>query len=210
MKKTRTRKIEIPKGITPDEFFMRFVPETFQKNVKDYDMSGYHGINLDIQFNISGPGGGNYGLKMIDGTDVETCQGTIPGPALTYTFSSKHFGETVDGKISWFPLDIVFDPEALQDEFSPEQAHEEMDILEGIYGQADMRVAGETGDVAELRMNFHGKSDPAVIFNTNHIIVKEIQDNKYTVMEAFMAGKIKVDGPVEFAMHVMALAPEDD
>ncbi len=208
--KKRTRRIDIPQGITSEEFFVRFVPETFRKNVTDYDMSPYHGINLDIQFNISGSSGGDYGLKMINCTEVETSQGTIPDPILTYTFTSKAFGDAVDGKLPWFPLDIVFDPEALKDEFSPDQAHEEMDILEGIFGQADIRVTGETGEVAELRMNFHGQTEPAVTFNTNHTIVKEIQDEKYTVMEGFMAGKIKVDGPVEFAMHVMALAPEDD
>ena len=41
-------------------------------------------------------------------------------------------------------------------------------------------------------------------------IVEEIQDKENTVMEAYMASKIKLDGPVEFAMHVMALAPEDE
>jgi len=210
MKRKRTRKIEIPKGITPEEFYLRFVPETYRKNVKNHDMSGYKGIDLDVQFNITGRNGGEYGLKVMDGTDVETSQGKVADPVLTYTFSSKHFEEAVEGKYPWLPLDMAFDPEAVQENFTPEQAHEEMEILRGIEGQADMRVRGNNGEVVDLRMNFHGATEPAVVFITTEGIVEEIREKKYTVMEAFMAGKVKVEGPVEFAMHVMALAPEDE
>ncbi len=59
-------------------------------------------------------------------------------------------------------------------------------------------------------MNFGGGSEPAVIFDVDHRTLAEIQKQERTVMEAFMAGKIKVQGPMEFAMQILALAPEDD
>jgi len=210
MKKERKRKIEIPKGITPDEFFMEFVPVTYNREAGKYDMSGYRGFSLAVQINISGDGGGEWGLKMTDGVKVETVRGGISDPAITYTFSSSHFRQAADGEFPWLPLDIAFDPEAFQDDLSPEQAHEEMDILENLFGQADIRVAQKNGQLVEARLNFHRETEPSVVFNTTQEIVEDIEDREYTVMEAFMASKIKVDGPVEFAMHVMALAPEDE
>ena len=55
------RKIEIPKGITPEDFFMKFVPETYARESANIDMSGYEGFTLDVQFNITGEGGGEFG-----------------------------------------------------------------------------------------------------------------------------------------------------
>src|SRR4030042_1111956 len=165
MKKERKKKIEIPKGITPEAFFMDFVPKTYNANVKDYDMSGYRGFTLTAQLIITGADGGEYGLKMTDGVKVETFKGKVPDPVVTYTLSSSNFREAADGDFPWLPLDMAFDPEAFQDGFSPEQAHEEMDILEGINGQADIRVSRDTGEVVEVRLNFHGHTEPFVIFN---------------------------------------------
>ncbi len=204
------KKIEIPKGIEPEEFFMSFVPETYNENAKSYDMSGYKGFELAMQVNITGAKGGEFGIRMTDGVKVETFKGGIADPAVTYTFSVDYFREAIEGKLSWLPIDVAFDPEAFRDDLSPEQAREEMDILEGIEGQADIRVTMDTGKTAEVRLNFQGATEPSVIFNTTEKVVEEIESRENTVMEAFMASKIKVDGPVEFAMHVMALAPEDD
>ena len=208
--KDKKSKIEIPKGITSEEFFMRFVPETYNKNVREYDMSGYKGFTLTAQINITGTDGGEYGINMTDGVKVETTKDKIKDPVLIYTFNSKHFRDAVDGEFPWIPLDMAFDPEAFQDGFTPEQSHEEMDILDGLVGQADIRVTRGAGEVVDVRINFHGGTEPYVIFNTTQKIVEEIKEKEYTVMEAFMASKIRVDGPVEFAMHVMALAPEEE
>ena len=208
--KEREKKIEIPKGITPEEFFLDFVPKTYNQNVKGYDMSGYQGFTLTGQIIITGSDGGEWGLQMTDGVKVETRKGKIKDPVVAWTLSSRHFREAADGEFPWLPLDMAFDPEAFQEGFTPEQAHEEMDILEGLFGQADIRVAQDSGEVVEVRLVFHGATEPAVIFNTTQKIVEEIRDEEYTVMEAFMASKIRVDGPVEFAMHVMALAPEEE
>ncbi len=204
------KRIEIPKGIKPDEFFIDFIPKTYNKNVKDYDMSGYEGFSLIVQINITGEDGGTWAIKMNEGASVETFNGEVPNPAVTYTLSSKHFHDAVDGRFPWLPLEMAFDPEEFKDGFSPEQAHEEMDILGGLDGQADIRIVQESGEMVEGRLNFHGGTDPAVVFNTSQKIIEEIREREYTVMEAFMASKIRVDGPVEFAMHVMALAPEDE
>lgn len=206
----RKRKIAIPKDIKPEEFFLRFVPETYNGNVKNYDMSGYESMDLTVQFHITGPDGGEFGLRMLQGTKVETVRGGIPDPAIRYTFDGKHFQDAVNGMLPWIPVDMAFDPEALREGMTPLQAREETEILKGIHGQADIRVAMKSGGSVDARLNFHEGTQPAVVFHVTQRIVEEVKEKKYTVMEAFMASKIKVEGPVEFAMHVMALVPEDE
>ncbi len=202
--------IEIPKGITPREFFERFVPETFNRRVKAYDMSGYAGFTLNVQFCIDGPEpeGGKYGLRIIDGCRVETCIGPIDTPVITYSFAHNWFGEAVEGNLPWLPLKLAFDPQELRDTLSPEQAQEQMGILKGISGQAEVSLTTEKGAIASLRANFHQADDPAVVFRLTEPVVERIRAREITVMEAFMASLFKVEGPVEFAMHVMALAPD--
>ncbi len=209
-RKMSKTKIKIPEGIKPKEFFMEFVPKTYHENVKDMDMTEYNGFKIKVQFNITGTDGGEFGFKMMDGVKTETKNGQIDDPDVTLSFDQEYFYGAIKGKFPWIPLEIAFNPESLREEIPPSQAHEELDILEGINGQADIQVSMNDGSTAKLRSNFHGDTKPAVTFYVNEKIIKEIQDEKYTVMEAFMSSKMKVDGPVEFAMHVMALAPEKE
>lgn len=203
-------KVKIPKNITPEEFFLSFVPSTYNKRVNGYDMSSYKKLNWRLQFNIAGLDEGEFGIVMSGGNKLESFKGKIPDPQVTYSFDLKHFGEARDGQLPWVPLDAMCDPQALQDLLPPAQAEEQMAILKGTHGQAIVRVKRNDGAQTAVQINFHNASQPQVVFDVNQSVVEEIERKEKTVMEAFMAGKIKLQGPVEFAMHVMALIPEPE
>lgn len=202
------KKVEIPRGITPREFFLHFVPETYAERVQNYDMSGYEGFTFRAQFTIQGPEGGEFALLMTDGTSVETCEGECSDALISYQISQSDFGNAVEGHLPWLPLGVFFEPEELRDFLNPTQAAEQLSIMKGIKGQTDVHLTMNNGATAELRANFQGETTPAVTFFFTEPIIDEIRAGEYTIMEAFMAGRFRLKGPVEFAMHVMALAPD--
>ncbi|MBI2059888.1 MAG: SCP2 sterol-binding domain-containing protein [Nitrospirae bacterium] len=201
-------KINVPKDITPLEFFTRFVPENFHRRVKDCDMTEYRPLNLTLQFRITDIPDGEFGVKVIEGTRIEAFHGKMPNPQITYEFPLGHFREAVEGKLPWVPLEMAYNPEALRKGLTSGQVREQMELIGGVKGQAVVSVKREDDRVVDVKMNFHGADEPAIVFNVTHKVVEGIEKNEYTVMEAFMAGKIKLAGPLEFAMHVMALIPE--
>ncbi|MBI2890246.1 MAG: SCP2 sterol-binding domain-containing protein [Nitrospirae bacterium] len=207
---SQNHKIPVPENISPCEFFTRFVPETFNSRVKDFDMSGYKPLSLDVQFDILDLPEGRFGVSVREGARIEAVQGEVSNPTVTYALSQAHFREAVEGQLPWVPLEMTYNPAALRKGLSPNQVKEQMDIMKGVKGQATVCVKRHDGRTVDAKLNFHGAVEPAVVFNVAQKVVEEIERNEYTVTEAFMAGKIKLQGPVEFAMHVMALIPEKE
>lgn len=201
-------KINVPKDISPREFFTRFVPETYNERVKACDMEGYGPLNMDLQFHITDTPEGDFGVKVTNGTRIEAFQGKIPNPQVTYEFPLGHFRDAVEGKLPWVPLEMTYNPDALRKGLSPGQVKEQLELIGGVNGQAVVCVKRNDGREVDVKINFHGAAEPAIVFKVNEKVVEGVERNEYTVMEAFMAGKIKLTGPLEFAMHVMALIPE--
>jgi hypothetical protein len=204
-------KIEIPRGISPHAFFLEFVPEVYAREAKEVDMSAYADLDLSIQFDIRGDGGGVFGVNFRRGSEVVTSQGALADADMTYSFDRAQFDDALAGKFPWISLDAAFDPEALRESLPPGQVDDEIDMLADIEGQADIRIertAESGGGTATVRVRFGRGAEPAVTFHTREQVAEEIRAGSYTVMEAFMASKIKVEGPMEFAMHVMALVPD--
>ena len=204
-------KIEIPVGISPRAFFLEFVPEVYAREAKNVDMSAYQDLDLNIQFDISGDDGGVFGVNFRGGMEVLTSLGKLENADMTYSFDRAQFDDVVAGNFPWLSLDAAFDPEALRENLPPDQVDDEIDMLADIEGQADIQVertAESGGGTATVRVRFGTGAEPAVVFRTREGVAEEIRQGKCTVMEAFMASKIKVDGPMEFAMHVMALVPD--
>ncbi len=57
------------------------------------------GITADIQFDLSGDGGGAYWLKIADGS-IETGEGAVENPRMTVRATADDFASMISGNIA--------------------------------------------------------------------------------------------------------------
>jgi len=132
---------EIPKGIKPKEFFSKFLPEAFNTSVSDMDLSGYKGINFTMEFDVTGPEGGTYGLTLTDGDKLEVTQGSLEGAMLSIKMTDKVFMDGVSGNIPEFPIeDFLTSPQVMVTGLPPEEAKQRINDLKDITGMLEVEA----------------------------------------------------------------------
>ncbi len=197
--------IGIPKGIKPKEFFGKFLPEAFKASVGDMDVSGYKGINFTIEFDVTGPDGGTYGLSLADGDKLEITEGNLDGAMLTIEMSDKVFMDGLSGKIPEFPMeDFLANPQLLVTSLPPEEARQRIENLKSIKGM--METEARRGDeVIEFTVKFNGVTDPSckIIGDINNLMA--IMKGELNPVQAFMSGKYKITGSLPFAIELQRI-----
>lgn len=197
--------MEIPKGIKPKEFFGEFLPEAFKAGVGDMDVSGYKGINFTMEFDVTGPDGGTYGLTLTDGDKLEVKEGKLDGAMLTIDMSDKVFMDGLSGKIPEFPMeDFLANPQLLVTSLPPEEAKQRIGNLKGIKGM--MQSEAQRGDeVIELNIKFNGVADPSCKIIGDIDTLMAIMKGELNPVQAFMSGKYKITGSLPFAMQLQRI-----
>jgi putative sterol carrier protein len=86
-----------PEDITPDDFYLKWIPEQAAANpdqsakIKD--------INTVIQVVLTGEGGGNYYMELTGG-EIKTAKGKVDAPKLTITQAIEDWREINAGRLN--------------------------------------------------------------------------------------------------------------
>ena len=86
-----------PEGITPDDFYLKWIPEQAMANpdqtakIKD--------INTVIQVVLTGEGGGDYYMELTGGA-IKTGKGKADSPKLTITQAVEDWREITAGRLN--------------------------------------------------------------------------------------------------------------
>jgi len=179
--------------ITVKSYFEETVPKLFGEQLKAKPVPGMEGTEFTLQFNVTGGGGGLYGIVVKDGKEIKVTSGQIPNPLIEIEVAENDWRETVSGKA-----------EGVMDNFmKPERTSKKLfDVVKETKGLLILALTKDDGGVFQSKIKFNGADKPATTIKMKVADYVLMNQGKLAGPAAFMAGKMKIEGDMGFAMKL--------
>jgi putative sterol carrier protein len=182
---------EIPADVTPAMFFEQLMPAGFEAQVaqgtptpKDYV----------IQYNLTGEGGGTWNVAIKDGK-MSVKQGEADSH-LTISIPASDWKDALFGRNG---ADISL----LLPQSKPGRP-DGSEAAKRLRGTMAVELARE-GEPFKMEMAFGNASSPRTTVKSKIADYVAIQQGKLNGQEAFMTGRVRVEGDLAFLMQVVAI-----
>lgn len=190
------QELDIPGDISVSEFFESFVPETFNAVVSERPISGMEGTQFTLQVNLTGEDGSEYGISVRDARKMEVTRGTLDDPMLTVVAPYFAWRAGISGEIKG--AEMLTNPAQLAGMVDREM----YDMAKATRGTVVFNpVLGEGLDV-RIKIIFNGAEHPSVTLSAAPDVLAAMSTGELSGPEAFMQGKLKIDGYITFAMRM--------
>jgi hypothetical protein len=176
--------------ITPAQFFEEMVPAGFEADAASNPPQD----DATIQYVVTGDGGGEWALQIAGGK-LKVIRGRADNPLVTYTVSAKDLVDAVNGVGGAAPGLIV--PPRRQGRSGSGAA---VKALRGTMALNLTRPEG--GDPFKIEMCFNGAAAPRTTMTIAMADYIAMGEGKLNGQEAFMTGKMRVEGDMGFLMQV--------
>jgi len=200
--------VKIPKGIKPKEFFMKFLPETFETSVAGMDLSEYSGIDWRGEYTITGPDGGVFGVVIKDAKELTVTEGKLDDAWLNLEVSDQVFSGALDGKYPEIPMDKLEEglanPQNLITSLPPEEVKEKLEAFQSISGRMELSLTSGS-ETIDLAMIYNGEESPKCKMMGALSDIIGIMTKELNPVQAFMSGKFKIEGDMAFALKLQTL-----
>jgi hypothetical protein len=181
----------LPDSVTPEQFFEQLLPLGFAAQAQE----GPTPQDFTMQYHVTGPGGGDW-LVSISNGQMTTRKGT--GDAnLTFTLSVDDWRDAVlarDGAA----VSLIIPPRRPGRPDNSGRAKQ-------LKGTLAFELAREARDPFKVEMSFNNASTPRTTMKMKLPDCVAMQEGRLNGQEAFMTGKLKVEGDLGFLMQVAAL-----
>jgi putative sterol carrier protein len=182
---------EIPSDVSPAMFFEQLMPAGFQAQVeqglptpKDYA----------IQYKLTGDGGGDWHVSIKDGK-MSVTKGEAESH-LTISIATSDWKDAVFGRNGG---DIAL----LLPQAKPGRP-DGSEAAKRLRGTMAVELARD-GEPFRMEMSFGNTPSPRVTVKSKITDYVGIQQGKLNGQEAFMTGRVRVDGDLAFLMQVVAV-----
>jgi putative sterol carrier protein len=182
---------QLPDSVTPQQFFEELMPMGFAAQAQE---SGNTPRDFKIQFRLTGDGGGDWTVEVKDGK-MNGAKG-LGDANLTVTLSEKDWRDAVLGRNGASLGLIIPQPRPGR----PDNSARAM----ALKGTMALELARE-GDPFKVEMCFNNTAAPRTVLKMKLPEYLDMQSGKLNGQEAFMTGKIKVEGDMGFLMQIAAL-----
>ena len=190
------QELDIPGDISVSEFFESFVPETFTAVIAERPIPGMDGTKFTLQVNLTGVGGAEYGITVRDARKMEVAVGTIENPMLTVVAPYFAWRAGISGEIKG--AEMLTNPAR----FAGMVDREMYEAAETTRGTVIFNpVLGEGLDV-RIKIIFNGAEQPSVTLSAAPDVLAAMSTGELSGPEAFMQGRLKIDGDITFAMRI--------
>lgn len=183
---------QLPDSVTPAQFFEELMPMGFAAQAQE---SGNTPRDFKIQFKLTGDGGGDWTVDVKDGKMTGT-KGLATDANLTVTLSEKDWRDAVLGRNGASLGLIIPQPRPGR----PDNSARAM----ALKGTMALDLARD-GDPFKVEMCFNNAAAPRTVLKMKLQEYLDMQTGKLNGQEAFMTGKIKVEGDMGFLMQIAAL-----
>jgi hypothetical protein len=183
----------IPHDVSVEDYFKRYVPMGFQIWKKNNTPEGMEGTEFTMQFRIRGAGGGAYGIRVRDATEMEIVEGEMDHALLTIEMSEKDWRESVTGKFGSAD-------EWMQSQDRPSRRR--LEALRGIQGMLELELERPDGGVLESKTLFNMVNTPRVLLKMKLEDYVAMQKGELKGQEAFLSGKMRAQGDMAFLMRI--------
>ena len=183
---------EVSEDITPAQFFEQFLPMGFAAQAQ---AGGATPREIELAYQVTGDGGGEWMLSIKDGAMTARCGG---GDAhVKVTVGADDWRDAVLGRNGAALALLIPQPR-------PGRPDNTARVRE-LKGTVALELAREGADPYRQEMCFNGAATPRTLMKMNLAAYLDIQAGKLNGQEAFMAGRLKVEGDISFLMQVAML-----
>ncbi|MEW6271540.1 MAG: SCP2 sterol-binding domain-containing protein [Thermodesulfobacteriota bacterium] len=176
--------------ITPAQFFEQIVPAGFEADAAGNPPQD----DATVQYVVTGEGGGEWALQIAGGK-LNVVKGKVDSPLVTYTVSAADLIDAVNGANGAAPTLII--PPRRQGRPGAGAA---VKALRGTMALNLTRPQG--GEPFKLEMCFNGAAAPRTTMTMAISDYVAMGEGKLNGQEAFMTGKMRVEGDMGFLMQV--------
>ncbi len=181
-----------PESVTPDQFFEQLLPAGF---AAQRESGATVPQDFTMQYHITGEGGGDWHVTIKDGA-LTTKKGTDEA-VLTFTLSIDDFLDAILSRNGAAPAILLPASRPGRPDNSGRAK-----MLKGTIAQ---ELSRESGEPFKLEMTFNGAATPRTVLKIKLADFVAMQEGKLNGQEAFMTGRLRIEGDMAFMMQVAAL-----
>jgi SCP-2 sterol transfer family protein len=178
--------------VTPEQFFEELLPMGFQTQ---RDAGGAVPQDFTMQYVLTGPGGGEWAVTIQEG-HLSTTRGTHDA-VITFTLSIDDWRDAVLGR-NGASLALLL----------PQNRPGRPDNsgrVKQMKGTVAQELARDAGDPFKIEMCFNGAAAPRTVLKMKLADAIALQEGRLNGQEAFMTGRLRIEGDMAFMMQVAAL-----
>jgi putative sterol carrier protein len=189
-----------PAGITPEKFFMEWVPAQVE-SFKDLIAALGGDQTAAIGMRITGAGGGDWTI-VLEGGKVKVDKGIRADAVVTAIMGVENFIEAITGQ-----LEDLMQPPPGTENMTPEQAaakaKENLVAMKEIMGTARFTIEDASKPFTAM-MKFQGelKDEPDVTVTMDRETALAIASGKTNPQSAFMSGQVQIAGDLTILMQL--------
>jgi len=178
--------------VTPQQFFEQLLPTGF---AAQRESGAAVPQDFSMQYHVQGDGGGAWHVAIKDGA-MTTRQGTEDA-ILTFTLSLDDFLDAIHSRNGAAPTLLLPASRPGRSDTSGRAR-----MLKGTVAQ---ELSRDGGDPFKLEMKFNGSDSPRTVVKMKLDDFVAMQEGKLNGQEAFMTGRLRIEGDMAFMMQVAAL-----
>ncbi len=179
-------------SVTPEQFFGELLPAGFQAQ---RDAGGAVPQELTMQYVLTGDGGGEWAVTIKDG-QLATSKGRHDA-VITFTLSADDFRDAILGR-NGATLAILL----------PQNRPGRPDNsgrVKQMKGTVAQELARDGMDPFKIEMCFNGGEAPRTVLKMKLADFVAMQEGRLNGQEAFMTGRLRIEGDMAFMMQIAAL-----
>jgi hypothetical protein len=154
-----------------------------QEELKDTELT----LTLDIS-------GSLYSYIIKDGVNFDVKEGEIANPNVRISFSMESMSKMLDMK----NVDMLI---GMQRQLT----RQKFEVLSGLKGTSVFQITNSDGTISEITATFNDTQTPKALLRLSLENANLINSGKESPINLYMAGKMKIDGDIAFAMKLQPL-----
>lgn len=181
----------LPEDVTPSQFFEELMPMGFAAQVEG---GGTKPGDILLKYVLTGAGGGSWLVEIKDGK--MTAQKGDGEAVITTTVSADDWRDAALGRNGASLVLIIPQQKPGRPDNTPR--------VKQLKGTMALELSRD-GDPFRVEVCFNGAAAPRTIMKVKLPDYVDMQTGKLNGQEAFMTGKLKVEGDLAFLMQIAAL-----
>jgi hypothetical protein len=183
----------VSEDVTPEQFFEQLLPMGFEAQKQ----GGGAAVPQDftMQYVLTGPGGGEWTVSIKDG--AMTGRKGREDAAITVTLSADDWRDAVLGR-NGAAISILLPQNR------PGRPDNSARVKQ-MKGTVAQELSRDGMDPFKLEMTFGGAPAPRTVLKMKLVDFVAMQEGKLNGQEAFMTGRLRIEGDMAFMMQIAAL-----
>ena len=176
----------------PEVYFTQTVPQRYTAVLASAPANVADQPPLSALYEITGPGGGTYALRVA-GAQIEALPSEqLPNPDMRVTMSYDDWRSFAESDATDVLVDYM--------------VRRKVAVVQGLKGTVRLELERSDGSIWQSATTFSGQQEPAVTLRMTNEDYRAMLSGELNGQMAFMTGRLKFEGSLPLLMQVGALS----